>query len=270
DLSGSTNPASIVVDDDMEITAVFDEVVENEYTLTVSTEGSGSVNKDPDKENYSEGEEVTLTANSDTGWTFSEWRGDLSGSSNPETIIVDEDKQITAVFDEEPDFGISVQEVKFYIREMDLEGARRTDDFKTKDFILNVPIDGSPFEITHVDIPNGFYEELELDIKKPESKADIDDSDFRDGSGSYSVVVKGMFNGVDFTYRSSEDYDIEVELNPHLEIKSGQTEIIALTLDFDGWFMRSDGGFLDPNDSGDRKQIEKNIEDSFSDFEDGF
>ncbi|MDZ7756742.1 InlB B-repeat-containing protein [Rhodohalobacter sp.] len=270
DLSGSSNPETIVVDEDKQITAVFEEIPPEEYTVSINTEGSGSVNKDPNKPTYIEGEEVTLTATADMGWIFKEWTGDLSGSSNPETIVVDEDKQITAVFEEEPDLGLTVQEVKFYIKEMKLGGTRRTKDFSTKDFILNVPVDGTPFEITHVTIPPGFYDELELDIKKPDSKAEVNDSDFRDGSGSYTVVVKGIYNGSGFTYRSPEDYELDVSLSPHLEITSGQTRIIALTLDFDGWFKDGSGGFLDPNDSGNRKQIDKNIENSFSDFEDGF
>jgi len=270
DLSGSSNPKSVVVDADKQITAVFERKTVVEHSVIISIEGSGSVEKDPDRQTYLAGEEVALLANAASGWKFSKWQGDQSGSQNPVTLVVDTDKQIKAVFEPETDYSVTVDMVKFYIREMKLDGARTTRDFNTRDFILNVPLDGTPFEITHVTIPQGFYDELELDIKKPGNRVDVDDSDFRDRTGSYSVVVKGIYDGADFTYRSTEDFNIDVDISPHLEISGGQRSLIALTIDFNRWFIDKDGRFLNPNDSRNRKEIDKNIEDSFSDFEDDF
>ena len=270
DATGSTNPVTITLDEDKNVTAVFEQDDPDEFTLTVNTQGEGTVDRNPDKSTYTDGEEVTLTASAAFGWSFKEWQGDLSGSNNPETIIIDEDKQITAVFEQIVDFGITIGEVKLYIKEMELGGARSTRDFKTKDFILNLPLDGTPFHITHVQIPAGFYEELELDIIKPSNSVTIDDPDFKDGTGRYSLVVNGTFNGVDFTFRSDEDFQIDVDFRPHLEIKSGQTSVIAIDVDFEGWFRGEDGELLDPNDSRNAEQININIEDSFSDFEDKF
>ena len=272
DLSGSSNPETITIEADKEksVTAVFLEEIVPEYSLNVTIEGDGSVAKNPDRSSYTEGEEVTLTASAASGWSFIEWGGDLSGSANPRKIVMDNDKKITAVFEVDIDFGIAIDEVKLFIEEMELDGARRTRDFKTKDFILNLPLDGSPFQITHVQIPAGFYDELDLDIKKPSSSADVDDPDFVDGSKRYSLVVKGVFNGVDFTFQSDEDFQINVDLSPHLEIKSGQTSVIAITVDFEEWFKGKDSIFLDPNDPKNTKQINQNIEDSFSDFENDF
>lgn len=42
-----------------------------------------------------------LTAEPAEGWTFDRWEGDLTGNENPVDIVVDEDKDITAVFVEE-------------------------------------------------------------------------------------------------------------------------------------------------------------------------
>lgn len=173
DLSGSSNPTLIVVDEDKKITAVFERKLQEEYAVIVSTEGSGSVVKDPDKSVYLEGEEVSLTANAAPGWSFSEWKGDLTGSLNPSTLIVDTDIEVIAVFAKIPTQGITVQEVQFYINEMVLDGARGLGDYKTKDFILNIPLDGSPFEVTHVQIPEGYYDELQLNIKKTERKIEL-------------------------------------------------------------------------------------------------
>jgi len=123
------------------------------------------------------------------------------------------------------------------------------------------------FNRTHANIPAGYYDELELDIKKPSNSVTINDPDFSDGSGRYSLVVNGTFNGVDFTFRSDEDFQIDVDFRPHLEITSGQTSVIEISVDFESWFMGGDGKFLDPNTSRNANRINKNIKDSFSDFE---
>ncbi|MBN2445614.1 MAG: S8 family serine peptidase, partial [Phycisphaerae bacterium] len=95
DLTGSTNPDSVYMDGPKFVTAVF---VQNQYTLTINVTGNGSVSKSPDQATYTYGQAVDLTANADPGWTFSHWDGDLTGSDNPDTIIMDGNKTVTAVF----------------------------------------------------------------------------------------------------------------------------------------------------------------------------
>ncbi len=68
--------------------------------LTVSEEGNGEVTLNPSGGTYAKDTEVTLTAVADEGWKFIEWSGDLSGSDNPETLVMDEDKSVTAHFEE--------------------------------------------------------------------------------------------------------------------------------------------------------------------------
>ncbi len=72
-----------------------------EWTLSVSTSGSGSVAKDPNQPTYQDMDVVTITANPSTGWSFDHWGGDLSGSTNPETITMESDKSVTAYFTED-------------------------------------------------------------------------------------------------------------------------------------------------------------------------
>ncbi|MFC2021251.1 choice-of-anchor Q domain-containing protein, partial [Chloroflexota bacterium] len=94
DLSGLNNPETIIMDEDKTVTATF---VEN-YTLTISTIGSGTVGKSPDQADYPDGTPVLLTAVAVPGWSFDSWSGDLFGSTNPETITMDGDKTVTATF----------------------------------------------------------------------------------------------------------------------------------------------------------------------------
>ena len=98
DLSGSINPETITKDSNKNVTATFTQDI---YTLTVNTEGNGSVELSPVGGSYPSGTVVTLTANADSGWTFDGWSGDLSGSTNPETITMDDNKTVTATFNQD-------------------------------------------------------------------------------------------------------------------------------------------------------------------------
>jgi flagellar hook assembly protein FlgD len=95
DLLGSVNPATILVTGNMAVTATF---LQNAYSLTVSTVGSGSVVKVPDQGVYGWGTNVTLTATPIIGWNFDHWSGDASGTVNPITVNITSDKTITATF----------------------------------------------------------------------------------------------------------------------------------------------------------------------------
>lgn len=94
DLSGSANPTTIVMDGNKAVTATF---TQNTYTLTVTAVGSGSVNLN-NSGPYYYGDVVELTAVPATGWSFQSWSGDLSGSTNPTTLLINGNKAVTATF----------------------------------------------------------------------------------------------------------------------------------------------------------------------------
>jgi uncharacterized repeat protein (TIGR02543 family) len=68
------------------------------HTLAVAKAGNGTVTLDPAGGTYDYGMVVTLTATPATGYTFTGWSGDLSGTTNPTTITMDADKSVTATF----------------------------------------------------------------------------------------------------------------------------------------------------------------------------
>jgi len=68
------------------------------YTLDIDVTGDGTVTENPDKPEYTHGEEVQLTALPDEGWSFANWTGDLSGSDNPKIIVMDQSRSVTATF----------------------------------------------------------------------------------------------------------------------------------------------------------------------------
>ena len=75
------------------------------YTLTVQTQGNGSV--DPSGGTYESGTTVTLTATPDANWLFDHWEDDLAGSAHPSDIVMDTDKLVTAVFVAETQYTLT-------------------------------------------------------------------------------------------------------------------------------------------------------------------
>jgi poly(beta-D-mannuronate) lyase len=67
-------------------------------TLLVTTNGSGIVMINPAGGIYDVGTVVTLTALPQRNCTFNGWSGDLTGTANPDSIIMDSNKRVTATF----------------------------------------------------------------------------------------------------------------------------------------------------------------------------
>ncbi len=97
-LTGSANPATVTMNSNKTITAVFVEVPANQYTLSVSVVGSGQVSLNPAGGSYTAGAVVTLTATAGSGTEFSVWSGDLTGSANPATVTMNANKTVVATF----------------------------------------------------------------------------------------------------------------------------------------------------------------------------
>jgi hypothetical protein len=68
------------------------------YMLTVLNQGSGQVTKTPEKSTYTDGNAVVLNAVPANSWTFKEWAGDTSTTTNPLGLVMRKSRNITAVF----------------------------------------------------------------------------------------------------------------------------------------------------------------------------
>ena len=86
---------TLVMDGNKAVTATF---TRDEYTVTSGVVGSGSIARDPNQATYHYGDSVELTATADTGWTFAGWSGDLTGSTNPDSLLVTDNMNVTATF----------------------------------------------------------------------------------------------------------------------------------------------------------------------------
>lgn len=159
----------------------------------------------------------------------------------------------------------SLTEIKFVVEELELESATEDSmDFEVENLIVNLPLDGSKIQLTSQAIPAGFYDEFELEIEHDEDAQLFDDPDFYDGDKSFSIVIKGIYNGEEFIFRSEEDFEIELEMNPALEIsESTGSAQVAINIDTSAWFLDSQGNPLDPTDPANYTTINENIEQSF-------
>jgi uncharacterized repeat protein (TIGR02543 family) len=100
DLTGNTNPVTIIIDSLKDITATFEKTT-FKITISVYPEGRGIVLLTPAPNadgTYPSGTSVKLTALPASGYHFNSWSGDLTGNTNPVTIIIDNNKNITANF----------------------------------------------------------------------------------------------------------------------------------------------------------------------------
>ena len=92
--TGNANPLTVTMDANKTITANFTVIA---HSLTV-TAVNGLVVKNPDQVTYNYGSTVQLTATANTGYTFTSWSGDTTAVTNPLTVTMKANKNITANF----------------------------------------------------------------------------------------------------------------------------------------------------------------------------
>ncbi|MFA5263736.1 MAG: hypothetical protein WC378_07900 [Opitutaceae bacterium] len=92
DLSGSANPASLTMNANRSVQAVFGAVT---FTLSTSAGPGGSVSSGGA---FSAGTNTTVTATPDSTHNFAGWSGDASGTANPLSVTLDRNKSVQANF----------------------------------------------------------------------------------------------------------------------------------------------------------------------------
>jgi len=73
------------------------------YTLDTSVVGQGTIEIDPNKNEYAHSENVTLTANPSNGWAFTGWQEDCSGTDNTCELEMTANKTAKANFEDMTD-----------------------------------------------------------------------------------------------------------------------------------------------------------------------
>jgi hypothetical protein len=73
------------------------EIIQHKLSVSVTPINGGSVS--PPSNSYEKGQSLQMLATPTGEYVFKEWKGDLSGSINPSTLIIDKDKTITGSFE---------------------------------------------------------------------------------------------------------------------------------------------------------------------------
>lgn len=154
DLNSCTNPEGILMDSDKTVTANF---IENQYVISIEIIGNGSVELDPEVPYYTYGSTVNLTAIPEEDWNFNYWNGNISGDENPKTIIIDDDKDVVAVFSmQEPVYILTVNIDGEGVVEVDVPGQYFYGDIVN---LTAIPCDGNTFSHWSEDLSGNYNPE---------------------------------------------------------------------------------------------------------------
>ena len=176
---------------------------------------------------------------------------------------------------------LTLTQVELVLREIELErvdddscddGADSDDEceeFEAGPRVFDLPMDGTTETVLTIsDVPDGLYDELEIEIHKVSS--DPEDAALllaRPDLADVSIKVTGDLDGEDFTFVTGVEEEFEFEFSPPLDSSAGAINV-TLSIDVESWFRAQNGTLLDPSDEANRSQIENNIEQSFEAFED--
>ncbi|HEU5210996.1 MAG TPA: hypothetical protein VFU06_16490 [Longimicrobiales bacterium] len=174
-----------------------------------------------------------------------------------------------------------------------LPGGAACVDFESLPFLVNVPLDGGTVQVASDNIPAGVYRELEFESMDFEYDDDADDVDGDDEDDrpvevqaaltqileqlravypdlplGASMVARGTFTPTGgspqpFTVYFDAEVEIEMELNPPIELPASDGSMIVVNLRPELWFVR-DGQVINLA-AYDGRLIELEVE-----FEDGF
>ncbi len=101
---GASEFSEVLVKPHVDETNTGPSYLSNQETVTLSTSvtGEGSILVDPRSSTYTVSSSVTVTAIPSGSSRFIEWSGALSGNENPQTIVLNEDTEIVAIFEASP------------------------------------------------------------------------------------------------------------------------------------------------------------------------
>jgi hypothetical protein len=109
DSNDTANPFNITMDGNKVITATFQQFPS--YTLTLATNGQGTISLSPTGGVYVTNTIVTATATPAAGWVFTSWSGSTNGNANPLSITMNTNNSLTGTFAQLPAFDVQPQNI---------------------------------------------------------------------------------------------------------------------------------------------------------------
>ncbi len=213
------------------------------YTLSVNTQGQGSVN--PNGGTYNQGTSVTLTASPASGWSFSNWSGDASGSGSSATVVMNSNRLVTAVFVEDGNTNSGTGEII------------EDDDTRTISYDGSLKSYGNANNAQAINLSNNSGERIVWNYNTTSAGTYTITLRYT-RKASMNTSVDMIINGVSQTVSLAETNSSEFTTTSFtVNLNSGNNEIILETnssgesADIDYIQVSGDSGGTDPGNGGD-------------------
>jgi hypothetical protein len=162
-----------------------------------------------------------------------------------------------------PQNTMVLKEAKIMIKDMriHMEGKNEEEceNINVGPFVLNLKLNSTVNLISSSFSPAGTYDDVKFKIHKLGRNETVIDPDFSDMNGRYSVIVRGTYNQADFIFKSSVSVSQKLELPEKVLTSTNSNSNITLQAKPILWFMRMDNTILDPNNTFNREEIDRNI-----------
>lgn len=123
--------------------------------------------------------------------------------------------------------------------------------------LISVPTDGTPVSIATEQVSAGVYSTAEIELRTPDARVTAAAPGW---PANATIEIVGTFNGTAFTFPLTLLGEFREALNPPVQVAAGVAPApasVTITLPVHDWFV-ANGVSLDPNDPGQRAQIESN------------
>lgn len=164
------------------------------------------------------------------------------------------------------DNTMTLASAKFLLRKIELESEQGEEETEIDlgPMVVNLDLTQRAIEFTYAKVIPGVYDEIHFQLHKPSPNENISDPEFIENTNTrYSVIVKGVFNGEFFVYKTDVTVSKEVEFeNNPVAITANSMVNITIRVNPYMWFEGT-GGMLNPMDPVNKILIDKNIKDSF-------
>jgi len=161
--------------------------------------------------------------------------------------------------------SLVITEAKALIKEVELEMENGVDrDLKLEPFVINFTLNGSLKEALTNFTVRDKYTKIKFQIHKPEDNETPPDPEFKEGpSGNqrFSFIIKGIYNGNNFVYKSKKSANVVISFNKVENFNISKSNITVLFNKLK-WF-RNGSTEINPNDQQFENLIDDNIKNSF-------
>ncbi len=158
-----------------------------------------------------------------------------------------------------------ITQAKALISNMKLENeGGNNEQIPVNPFVVNFNLDGSLAEMTSGAIIRDSYINVKFELHKPDANETPADPEFKTGSldnQRFSFIVKGVYNGNSFVYKSLADANVVISFSASQNINLANMNITVL-FNIPDWF-KNGNIIMNPSDPQNAALIDANVKSSF-------